>query len=439
VAPAERPPRDAPRVFAKTRNVWVRSAPTSDVQWIGMLWLGGSAKVRGPERVAGAGCGGEWTPIEPRGWVCVDGERATLDPSDPVLLALYPLRPRVETPWPHRYALVPRTVRRHDDLPGGLLTPSEAPTLPRDGAGLLRLPSGLLEGRRQMVGRSALAYVDAYRHGERTVLLAPDMSWVDRDEVEPVEPVTFMGLELSGAVALPLAFFRGAARPAFRRAPDGTFREVPGHFARLSHVLLAEEKVSDGRAYYQRVRDSDLWVHSRSAVIPTPRASTPWGAPVGEPDTTGLAPKGRATWLEVSILGGWLVAFEGTRAVYATMISAGRGGGPVPGKDPLETASTPTGRFSISGKFKTATMESSSTPIVHGDVPWTQNFSGPHALHSAYWHDDWGSLKSAGCVNLAPRDGRWLFDFTEPEVPEGWHGVRYLSRYGGATRVLIDE
>jgi len=72
-------------------------------------------------------------------------------------------------------------------------------------------------------------------------------------------------------------------------------------------------------------------------------------------------------------------------------------------------------------------------------VPWTQNFSGPHAIHSAYWHDDWGSLKSAGCVNVAPRDGKWLFEFTEPEVPEGWHGVRQVGRYGPSTWVIVHE
>jgi hypothetical protein len=202
-------------------------------------------------------------------------------------------------------------------------------------------------------------------------------------------------------------------------------------------VQLENEIVKDGYTKYYKVKGRDLWVSSKQAVIPTPRATTPWEAPVGQPDETGHARPGRATWLEASILGGWLVAFEGTKPVYATMISAGRGGKPHPGKDPLETASTPTGWFPIGGKFKTATMNSSSTPIVHMDVPWTQNFSGPHAIHSAYWHDDWGNLKSAGCVNVSPQDGKWLFEFTEPDVPDGWHGVRYVARYGGGSTLFI--
>jgi hypothetical protein len=29
-------------------------------------------------------------------------------------------------------------------------------------------------------------------------------------------------------------------------------------------------------------------------------------------------------------------------------------------------------------------------------------------------------VKSHGCVNLAPLDARWLFDFTGPRLPAGW-------------------
>jgi hypothetical protein len=32
-------------------------------------------------------------------------------------------------------------------------------------------------------------------------------------------------------------------------------------------------------------------------------------------------------------------------------------------------------------------------------------------------------------VNLAPKDAAWLFQFTNPEVPAGWHGA--LSLRGG--------
>ena len=70
-------------------------------------------------------------------------------------------------------------------------------------------------------------------------------------------------------------------------------------------------------------------------------------------------------------------------------------------------------------------------------MPFIQNFSGPHALHAAYWHDAWGQPKSGGCVNLSPIDAKWLFEWTEPKVPEGWYGLRAAKNFGLATEVIL--
>lgn len=57
------------------------------------------------------------------------------------------------------------------------------------------------------------------------------------------------------------------------------------------------------------------------------------------------------------------------------------------------------------------------------DVPYVQYFHQNYALHGAYWHDEFGKVRSNGCVNLAPKDAAWLFEWTEPLVIEGWHGA----------------
>jgi hypothetical protein len=72
-------------------------------------------------------------------------------------------------------------------------------------------------------------------------------------------------------------------------------------------------------------------------------------------------------------------------------------------------------------------FSSSNSDIVHTEVMYTQNFSGPYALHGAYWHNDWGDKKSGGCVNLSPIDSRRIFRWTEPALPEGWHGMRTMD------------
>jgi len=38
---------------------------------------------------------------------------------------------------------------------------------------------------------------------------------------------------------------------------------------------------------------------------------------------------------------------------------------------------------------------------------------------------------------VSPRDGKWLFDFSEPELPRGWYGVRSDASAGGSTIVMI--
>jgi lipoprotein-anchoring transpeptidase ErfK/SrfK len=130
------------------------------------------------------------------------------------------------------------------------------------------------------------------------------------------------------------------------------------------------------------------------------------------------------------------MAYEDTSPVFVTLISPGRGGDAQKGRDPLETSATPLGRFSITGKFVTSTMIAPND-YLHSDVPFAQNFTGPYALHSAYWHDNWGNLMSGGCINLSPIDARFMFDWTEPPAPAGWHGTRWLPYLEPSTTLLI--
>jgi hypothetical protein len=57
------------------------------------------------------------------------------------------------------------------------------------------------------------------------------------------------------------------------------------------------------------------------------------------------------------------------------------------------------------------------------DVPFVQYFHQGYALHGTYWHDEYGRVRSHGCINLAPIDAAWLFEWTDPPVPPHWHHV----------------
>jgi hypothetical protein len=63
-------------------------------------------------------------------------------------------------------------------------------------------------------------------------------------------------------------------------------------------------------------------------------------------------------------------------------------------------------------------------------------FSGSYALLASFWHERFGHPRRDGCVNLAPRDARWLFFWTAPNLPSAWHGI--LADVGKGTTVVLD-
>ena len=118
-------------------------------------------------------------------------------------------------------------------------------------------------------------------------------------------------------------------------------------------------------------------------------------------------------WIDVDLDNQILVAFEGELPVYATLVSSGSA-----------TTPTETGVYRMWLKESEADMKglNGEDPYSVATVPWTQFFFPEKglALHTAYWHDQFGTRRSHGCVNLAPRDARWLYFWSDPQVPAGW-------------------
>jgi hypothetical protein len=286
------------------------------------------------------------------------------------------------------------------------------------------------EPRRWIATGSTVAFTRSFDVGGRTFLVTHDHAFVPKDRVRPYPRSTFEGVALDAEHTLPLAFFRKTDRPKYRREGGGAFAKTGERFVRLASVGLTGAEAEEGGQAYLETREPGVWVLRDDACVARAAAEVP--------AMVRAATTGRRTWVDVSVLGGTLVAYEGDRPVFATLISPGRGGVPVGDKDPLETASTPTGTFRVDGKFVTATMVSSTNDLlVHTEVQYVQNFHGPHALHGAYWHDAWGERKSGGCINLSPLDAQRLFAWTEPPLPEGWYGQRSLPELGPATVVVV--
>ena len=142
-------------------------------------------------------------------------------------------------------------------------------------------------------------------------------------------------------------------------------------------------------------------------------------------------------WIDVNLKTETLIAFEGDKPVYATLVSTGK----MDDEEKEKDHRTRSGEFRIREKHIAATMDgdvASDGPYSIEDVPWIMYFSGSIALHGAFWHQNFGHVQSHGCVNLAPLDAKALFGWTEPMVPQGWHGV-FATEDRPGTRVVVHD
>lgn len=112
-----------------------------------------------------------------------------------------------------------------------------------------------------------------------------------------------------------------------------------------------------------------------------------------------------------------LSCFEGKDEVYFTFVSTGIQFD-MNGKDTPQWE-TPLGVRPIWRKLISVHMSGGSTGGGY-DLPgvsWTSLFEGNGvAIHSTFWHNNFGEEMSHGCVNAAPVDAKWVFRWTTPIV-----------------------
>ena len=113
-----------------------------------------------------------------------------------------------------------------------------------------------------------------------------------------------------------------------------------------------------------------------------------------------------------------LSLYEGNSEVYACRISSGakwNAEGAI-----VEEWGTPIGaNHRIWRKMISTHMSGGQTGTGY-DLPgvaWTTLFTGEGvAVHSTFWHNDFGTPRSHGCVNCAPDDAKYVFRWTQPVI-----------------------
>lgn len=138
-------------------------------------------------------------------------------------------------------------------------------------------------------------------------------------------------------------------------------------------------------------------------VTPTPKPTktpVPTTAP-DEPSTnTAEVPEDiddDEFWLEVNLSQQKLIAHRGDKVLKSFTVSTG-------------TWATPT----VTGHYQVYVMYPSTTMSGPGywlpDVPWTMYFYKGYGVHGAYWHNNFGTQMSHGCVNMKIDEAKWVFD-----------------------------
>ena len=119
----------------------------------------------------------------------------------------------------------------------------------------------------------------------------------------------------------------------------------------------------------------------------------------------------------VDVISQSLSCFEGDTEVYFCRVSTGAKFDAY--GNPVDKWSTPLGNHQVTRKYISLQMSGGTTGAGY-DLPgigWTSIFvTGGVAIHSTFWHNDYGVPRSHGCVNVRPEDAKWIFLWTDPVV-----------------------
>jgi lipoprotein-anchoring transpeptidase ErfK/SrfK len=109
-----------------------------------------------------------------------------------------------------------------------------------------------------------------------------------------------------------------------------------------------------------------------------------------------LADEGR--WIDVDLSEQLVTAYDDATPIQSFIVSTGTWRHP-----------TVTGQFRIYVKYRSTTMAGPGYYLT--GVPFTMYFYKGYSLHGTYWHDNFGTPMSHGCINMRTPEAEWVFNF----------------------------
>ena len=159
--------------------------------------------------------------------------------------------------------------------------------------------------------------------------------------------------------------------------------------------------------------------------------------PLTADEMSPLSPNVEEKKVVVDVTYQTLACYEGSSEVFFTRISSGakfdaQG-------NAVDKWSTPVGPHHIWRKLVSVHMSGGTTGGGY-DLPgigWTTLFSGDGvAIHSTFWHNNFGVPMSHGCVNARPDDAKWVFRWTNPVTPADTGDMTVSGSVGTVIQVV---
>lgn len=105
-------------------------------------------------------------------------------------------------------------------------------------------------------------------------------------------------------------------------------------------------------------------------------------------------------WIDIDLSDQTLYAYDGDTLINSFLVSTGVSAHP-----------TVTGTFAVYVKYRYTDMRGPGYYLP--DVPYTMYFYQGYGIHGTYWHNNFGTPMSHGCINMRTSEAEWVYNFSE--------------------------
>jgi lipoprotein-anchoring transpeptidase ErfK/SrfK len=165
----------------------------------------------------------------------------------------------------------------------------------------------------------------------------------------------------------------------------------------------------EGSSEAESPKDEPTEMPSEQATQGPPTAEPTWSGslsleyvpetPTSQAPDPGYTSANGEHWIDVNLSQQMVYAYAGNDVVNSFLVSTGTWLTP-----------TVTGRYHVYVKLRYTDM--SGADYYLPNVPYTMYFFRGYGIHGTYWHSNFGTPMSHGCVNLSIPDAEWLYNFS---------------------------